>query len=77
MTDIYDKFDAATRAFEAYAILRDGKPVGRIVIKFGNAATAYVQVWGVADGHRPRNWLRLRQGKRGCHGCYRQPGRAP
>lgn len=43
---IYDKFDAATRAFEAYALLRDGKPVGRIVIKFGNAATAYVQVWG-------------------------------
>lgn len=48
MTDsrIYSRFDAATRNMTAQALLFDGKPVGRIVIKFGNAATAYVQIWG-------------------------------
>lgn len=44
----YDRFDAATRNFTAQALLFDGKPVGRIVIKFGNAATAYVQIWGAS-----------------------------
>ena len=46
MTDTYGKFDTATRDISAYALLLDGKPVGRIVIKFGAAATAYVQIWG-------------------------------
>ena len=46
MKDIYDKFDAATRDMTAQALLMDGKAVGRIVIKFGAAATAYVQIWG-------------------------------
>lgn len=46
MTDVYDRFDAATRSFRAWALLRDGKPVGRVVVKFGNAATAYVHLTG-------------------------------
>ena len=46
MTLAYDAFDKATRHFEAYAILLNGKAVGRVVIKYGNAATAFVQVWG-------------------------------
>lgn len=48
MTQIYEKFDAATRNITAQALLFDGKPVGRIVIKHGAAATAYVQVWGAS-----------------------------
>ena len=44
--NIYSKFDAATRDFTAQALLFNGQPVGRIVIKFGNAATAFVQIWG-------------------------------
>lgn len=44
--DIYEKFDKATAQFEACALLREGKPVGRVVIKYGNAATAFVQIWG-------------------------------
>jgi hypothetical protein len=47
MTTIYEQFDAATRSFTAYAILSDGEAVGRVVIKFGTAVTAYVQVWGM------------------------------
>lgn len=46
MTDTYDKFDRATRDFTACALLWQDVPVGRVVIKFGNAATAYVQIWG-------------------------------
>jgi len=46
MNDTYSKFDGATSKFSAYALLLDGKPVGRIVIKFGASATAYVQIWG-------------------------------
>lgn len=46
MTQIYEKFDKATGSFTAQALLRDGKPVGRIVVKFGAAATAFVQIWG-------------------------------
>lgn len=55
--DIYKKFDSATQNYTAQALLYDGKPVGRIVIKFGNAATAFVQIWGApmatarATGH--------------------------
>jgi hypothetical protein len=46
-TDICSKFDAAFRNVSAYALIFDGKAVGRVVVKYGNAATAYVQVWGV------------------------------
>lgn len=46
MTDIYDRFDKATREFTAVALVLDGQAVGRIVIKHGAAATAYVQIWG-------------------------------
>lgn len=46
MNDIYSKFDAATREVTAQALLFNGQPVGRIVIKYGNAATAFVQIWG-------------------------------
>lgn len=46
MTQIYERFDAATRNITAQVLLFDGKPVGRIVIKHGAAATAYVQIWG-------------------------------
>lgn len=48
MTQIYERFDAATRNITAQALLFDGKPVGRIVIKHGAAATAYVQMWGAS-----------------------------
>ena len=46
MTQIYDQFDSATRGISAVALIRDGRSVGRVVLKFGNAATAYVQLWG-------------------------------
>jgi len=46
MTNIYTRFDRATSDITAIALLRNGKPVGRIVIKYGAAATAYVQIWG-------------------------------
>jgi hypothetical protein len=42
----YEKFDAATRNMTAQALIFDGRAVGRIVIKHGNAANAFVQVWG-------------------------------
>jgi hypothetical protein len=45
---IYTKFDRSFGNVTAQALLLDGKPVGRIVIKYGNAATAYVQVWGAS-----------------------------
>lgn len=48
MTDVYKKFDAAVGALSAYAITKDGKQIGRIVFKFGNAVTCYAQVWGQA-----------------------------
>lgn len=48
MTQTYERFDAATRNIIAQALLFDGKPVGRIVIKHGAAATAYVQIWGAS-----------------------------
>ena len=43
---IYSKFDAAFRNVSAYALIFDGRNVGRVVVKYGNAATAYVQIWG-------------------------------
>ena len=46
MTNIYEKFDKATGNITAQILLINGKPVGRIVVKFGAAATAYVQIWG-------------------------------
>ena len=47
MTDSsYSKFDTAFRNVSAYALIFGGEPVGRVVVKYGNAATAYVQVWG-------------------------------
>jgi hypothetical protein len=47
----YEQFDKATGNITAQALLLDGQPVGRIVIKFGAAATAYVQVWGSGMAH--------------------------
>lgn len=44
----YDKFDAAFRGVSAYAILKDGKPVGRAVFKHGGRCTVYFQAWGAA-----------------------------
>lgn len=46
MTQVYERFDAATRNITAQALLFQGKPVGRIIIKHGASATAYVQIWG-------------------------------
>jgi hypothetical protein len=46
MAQVYDRFDAATRNISAYAFLLDGKPAGRVVLKHGNAVTAFFQVWG-------------------------------
>lgn len=51
MPNIYESFDRAFNRVSAYAILRDGKPVGRVAIKFPadgmGRATAYLQVWGL------------------------------
>lgn len=44
--DVYEKFDAAFRGISAYAILRDGKPVGRVAIKHGGRCVVYLQAWG-------------------------------
>lgn len=46
MTKVYEQFDAATRSLSAYVIARAGQPVGKVVIKYGNAATAFVQFYG-------------------------------
>jgi len=48
MTDIYTQFDKATVSLTAAALVLDGEAVGRVVVKYGAAATAYVQVWGAA-----------------------------
>lgn len=45
--DIYDQFDAAFRHVEAYAILKDGRPVARIALKHGGAVTAFVHWIGL------------------------------
>lgn len=47
MSTIYDRFDAATRNISAYAILKDGHHVANIVLKYGNAVTAYVHYLGL------------------------------
>lgn len=44
---VYAAFDKATNSFSASALILNGKVAGRIVIKFGAAATAFVQLWGV------------------------------
>lgn len=50
MTKIYEQFDAATRNICAYAILKDGEPIGRVVLKYPKDGAgrlyAYVQVYG-------------------------------
>lgn len=46
MTDVYDRFDKTTRDVQAAALLCEGKAVGRIVIRLGSSALAYVQIWG-------------------------------
>lgn len=46
MSKIYDQFDAAFSNVSAWAILRDGKHVGRVVVKFGASATAFVHFTG-------------------------------
>lgn len=45
-TKTYERFDRAFKRQTAYAILRAGKPVGRIALKYGASAQAYVQLWG-------------------------------
>lgn len=47
-TNIWHQFDKATKAISAYAILKDGEYVGRIVFKNGAAMSCYLQVWGSA-----------------------------
>lgn len=42
---VHTQFDSAFRGVSAYAILRDGKPVGRVIIKYNTAVSAYVQAW--------------------------------
>lgn len=46
MTKVYDQFDRATANILAVAILLDGAAVGRVVIKFGASATAFVHLTG-------------------------------
>ena len=46
MSNPYDRFDAAFGRITAYAVLLNGKPVGRVAVKIGTAVTAYVQAWG-------------------------------
>lgn len=47
MTKIYEQFDKATSNLTAVALIYNGRPAGRIVLKFSAATTAYVQIWGV------------------------------
>ena len=42
---VHTQFDSAFRGVSAYAILRDSRPVGRVVIKYNTAVSAYVQAW--------------------------------
>lgn len=55
MADIYAQFDAATRNLEAYAILKDGDMVGRVVFRHGNQCTCFAQLWGLSMA---RGWAR-------------------
>jgi hypothetical protein len=45
-TNIYEQFDKATKDTTAVVLILDGQAIGRIVIKYGSAATAYVHIWG-------------------------------
>ncbi len=50
--DIYKQFDAATANLSAYAVIKDGKAIGRIVFKYPRDGMGrqwcYMQVWGAA-----------------------------
>jgi len=49
MSNIYDRFDAATRDLAAWGLILNGKPVARIIRKHsksGTSCTAFVQFWG-------------------------------
>ena len=43
---LYKKFDAFTGPYSASVILKDGKAVGRVIMKHLEATTCWVQVWG-------------------------------
>src|ERR1700754_459813 len=53
----YERFDAATRGIDAYAIAFKGEIIGRVVFKHGNTCRCFAQVWntgmgeGIARGH--------------------------
>ena len=44
--DAYTRFDTATKNISARALVLDGHPVGRVVMKHGAALRAFVQLWG-------------------------------
>lgn len=46
MTNVYDQFDSAFANVSAWAILRDGKPVGRVALKHGGAVSAFIHLTG-------------------------------
>lgn len=50
MSDIYRKFDRAFANVDAYCVLKDGKPVARVCLKYpkdgAGRLTAFVQVYG-------------------------------
>ena len=46
MSNAHDAFDKAIGDLRAYAIAWEGEIIGRIIFRFGNAATCYAQVWG-------------------------------
>jgi hypothetical protein len=47
--NIYEKFDAATKQTSAYAIMHQGKYIGRVIFKRGNGLrqTCFAQLWGM------------------------------
>jgi hypothetical protein len=49
--EIYDQFDRAFAKVSAWAILKDGKAVGRVAVKYTRdgmgRATFYLQSWGL------------------------------
>ena len=45
--NIYDTFDKAFSKVNAYALLHDGAPIGRLCVKHGEGtSTAFLQIWG-------------------------------
>jgi hypothetical protein len=46
----YERFDAATKGIDAYAITYEDKHVGRVVFKHGSACRCFAQVWGTTMG---------------------------